>query len=67
MMDDALDRSLLLKMPDCNPSKTTVDFESLDEDTLGDESESRRFLEYTIIGGLVKGNSVLRLVLNLSL
>jgi hypothetical protein len=66
MVDNALDRSLLLKVPDRKPSKTAVNFESLDEDALGDESESRRFFEYTIIGGLVKSNSVLCLVLNFS-
>jgi len=66
MVDNALDRPLLLKVPDRTPCKATVDFESLDEDTLGDESESWRFLEYTVIGDLVEGNSVLRLVLNFS-
>jgi len=44
MMDDALNRAFLLKMPDCNPSKTTIDLEPLDEDTLGDESEGWRLL-----------------------
>jgi len=66
MMDNALNRAFLLKMPDCNPSKTTIDLEPLDEDTLGDESEGWGFLEDTIIGGLVKGDGVLRLVLDLS-
>ena len=67
MVDNALDRAFLLKVPDCDPCKTAVNLEPLDENTLRNESEGRRFLEDTIIGGLVKGNGVLRLVLDLSL
>jgi hypothetical protein len=67
MVDNALDRAFLLKVPDCDPCKTAVNLEPLDENTLGNESEGRRFLEDTIIGGLVKGDGVLRLVLDLSL
>ena len=67
MMDNAFNCTLLLKMPDCNPSKTTVDLEPLDKDALGDESEGWRLLEDTIVGGLVKSDGVLCLVLDLSL
>lgn len=67
VVDNALYRALLLKVPDCNPRKTAVDLEPLDEDTLGDESEGWHLLEDTIICGLVKGDCVLCLVLDLSL
>ena len=67
MVNNALDRPLFLKVSDCNPSETAINLESLDEDALGDESESWYFLENAIVGGLVEGNGVLRLVLNLPL
>jgi hypothetical protein len=67
MVDNALDRSLFLQVSDCDSSKTAIDLKSLDEDALGDESEGWSFLEDTIVGGLVQGDGVLRLVLNLSL
>jgi hypothetical protein len=67
MVDNALNRTLFLKVSDCNPSETAIDLESLNEDALGDESEGWCFLEDTIIGGLVQGDGVLCLVLNFSL
>ena len=67
MVNDSFDRALLLKVSDRNPSKTTIDLESFDENTLRNESEGWRFLEDTIIGGLIKSDGVLRLVFNLAL
>jgi len=67
MVDNALNSAFLLKVPDCDPCKTAVNLEPLDENTLGNEAEGRRLLEDTIIGDLVKGDGVLRLVLDLSL
>ena len=67
MVDDSLNRTLLLEVPNRNPSQATVDLESFDEDALGNESEGGSFLEDTIIGRLIKGNGVLRLVFNLAL
>ena len=67
MVDDSLDRTLLLEVSDRNPSEATIDLESFDEDTLRNESEGWRFLEDTIIGCLIKSDGVLRLVFNFAL
>lgn len=67
MVDDSLNRTLLLEVSDRNPSEATIDFESFDKDTLRDESEGWRFLEDTVISGLIKSDGVLRLVFNLAL
>jgi hypothetical protein len=67
VVDNALYRAFLLKVPDCHPRETAINLEPLDEDTLGDESEGWHFLEDTIICRLVKGDGVLRLILDLSL
>lgn len=67
VVDNSLDCTLLLEVPDRNPRQTTIDLESLDENALGNESEGGCFLEDTIISGLIKGDGVLRLVLDLAL
>ena len=67
MVDDSFDCALLLEVSDRNPSEATIDLESFDEDTLRNESEGWRFLEDTIISGLIKSDGVLRLVFNLAL
>lgn len=67
MVDDPLDQSLLLQMPDGDACKTAVDFESLNEDALADELEGRDFLHDTVEHGLVEGNGVLSLILDFSL
>ena len=67
MVDDSLDCTLLLEVSDRNPSEATIDLESFDEDTLRNESEGWRFLEDTIVGGLIESDGVLRLVFNLAL
>jgi len=67
MVDNSLNRTLLLEVPNRNPSQATIDLESLDKDALGNESEGGSLLEDTIIGRLIKGDGVLRLVFNLAL
>ena len=67
MVYDLLDLALLRKMADRNTGERAVDFETLDEDGLGDVSEGGDFLKDTVVGGLVKGDGVLGLVLDLSL
>ncbi len=44
MVDNPLNRTLLLEVSDRNPSQATIDLESFDEDALRNESEGRRFL-----------------------
>ena len=65
-MDDPLDKAVLLQMPDRRPSERTVDFESLDEDTLADKLEGGHFFEDTIVGRFIQSHGVLGLVLDLS-
>ena len=67
VVDDSLDRTLFLEVSDCNPSEATIDLKSFDENTLRNESEGWRFLEDTIVSGLIKSDGVLRLVFNLAL
>jgi hypothetical protein len=67
MVDNSLDCTLLLEVSDSNPSKATIDLQSFDEYALRNESEGWRFLEDTIISGLIKSDGVLRLVFNLAL
>ena len=67
MVHDSLNRTLLLEVSDRNPSEATIYLESFDEDTLRNESEGWRFLEDTIVSGLIKSDGVLRFVLDLAL
>lgn len=67
MVNNSLDETLPLQVLDSNTGKTAVDLESFDEDGLGDVSEGGDFLKDTVVGGLVKGDGVLGLVLDLSL
>ena len=66
-MNNPLDLTLLLQVSYGNTRQRAVDFQSLDEDGLGDETEGGHFLEDTVVQGLVKSDSVLGLVLDLSL
>ena len=66
-MHNPLDLTILLQMPYGNTSQRAVDFQSLNKDGLGDESEGGDLLEDTVVQSLVKSNSVLSLVLDLSL
>ena len=66
-MNDPLDLTLLLQVSYGNTRQRTVDFQSLDKDGLGDETEGGDFFEDTVVGGLVEGDGVLGLVLDLSL
>ena len=67
MVNDPLDLPFLLQVPDGYPRQGAVDLQPFDEDGLGDVSEGRDFLKDTVVGGLVKGDGVLGLVLDLSL
>jgi hypothetical protein len=57
-MYDPLDKSFLLKVTDSNTSQATINFETFNENTLADEFESGDFFEDTVVGGLVKRDSV---------
>ena len=65
-MHDPLDKSVPLKLTNSDTGQATVNFETFNENTLADEFESGDFFEDTVVGGLVKRDSVLGLVLNLS-
>lgn len=67
MVNNTLDLALLLQVSDGNSRQATVYFESLDEDTLTNETEGGDLLHNTVVRGLVKDDSVLRFVLDLSL
>ena len=67
MVHNPLDLAILLQMPDSNPCQRAVDFQTLDEDGLGDEAEGGDLLDDTVVQWLVKSDGVLGLVLDLSL
>ena len=66
-MNDTLDLALLLQVSDSNSGKTAVNFQPLNEGRLRDHTEGWNFLNDTVVEGLVKGNGVLGLILDLSL
>ena len=67
VMHNPLNGSFLLKMANSLAGQTTANFETFDKNTLTDEFESGDFFEDTVVGGLVKRDRVLGLVLDLSL
>lgn len=67
VVHDCLDLPLLLQMPDCNAGERATDLQPLDEDRLADETEGGDLLHDTVVGRLVNHDSVLSLVLDLSL
>ncbi len=67
MVHNALDRPLLLQVPDGHACQGAVDFQTLDEDGLADEAEGGDLLNDAVEGRLVEDDGVLRLVLNLAL
>ena len=67
VVNDALDLTLLLQVPDRYPRQGAVDLQPLDEDGLADEAEGGDLLQDTVVGGLVEDDGVLRLVLDLAL
>ena len=67
VVHNSLDQLLLLKVADSNAGQAAVNFETLNEDALADELEGGDFLQDTVVGGLVEGDSVLGLVLDLAL
>ena len=67
MVHNLLDLAFLCKVANCDTGKAAVDFETFDEDGLGDETEGGDFLEDTVVGSLVERDGVLGLILDLSL
>ena len=65
-MYDPLDKSIFLKVTNGETGQATIDFETFNENTLADEFERGDFFEDTIVGGLVKRDSMYGLVLDLS-
>ena len=66
-MYDLPDSPFFLKVTDGETGQGTINFETFNENTLTDEFESGNFFKDTVVGGLVKRDSVYSLVLNLSL
>lgn len=66
-MHNTLNVTVPLQMLDSDSRKRTVYFETFDKDGLRDELEGGDFLEDSVKGHLVDGDSVLSLVLDLSL
>lgn len=66
-MHNPLDVSLLLHMSDSNASQAAIDLETFDENALADEFEGGDFLHDTVEGDFVESDSVLSLILDLSL
>ena len=67
MVHNALDLALFFEVADGNPRKRAIDLQSFDEDGLADEAEGGDLLNDAVEQGLVKGNGVLGLVLDLAL
>ena len=67
MVHDPLDLLLLLQVTNGNAGQRAVNFETLDEDALADEFEGGNFLQDTVVDGLVEGDGVDGLILDLSL
>ena len=67
VMYDPLDKSFLLKVTDSDTGQATTNFETFNKNTLADEFEGGDFFEDSVVGGLVKRDGMLSLVLNLSL
>lgn len=66
-MHNRLDLTLPREVGDGDTSQGSTDLETLNEDALGDKLERGDFLEDPVVGGLVKRDGVLGLVLDLSL
>lgn len=67
MMHDPLDLSFLFKVADSETSQATANFKTFNEDTRADVFESGDFFDDTVVGSLVKRDSVLSLIFDLSL
>ena len=67
MVHNPFDLLLLLQVANGNTSQRAIDFETLDEDALADEFEGGNFLQDTVVDGLVEGDGVDGLILDLSL
>lgn len=64
MADDLLDDTLLLKIGEGRTGEGAVDLESINEDSDRDQTEVGHILHQAVVGGLVKNDSVLGLVLD---
>lgn len=67
MVHNALDLSIPLQVLDRNTSERAANFETLNEDGLGDELEGGCLLHDTVESRLVEDDGVLGLVLNFAL
>ena len=67
VVNDALDLTLLLQVPDRYPRQGAVDLQPLDEDGLADEAEGGDLLHDAVEQRLIGRNGVLGLVLDLAL
>lgn len=67
VVDNRLDLTLFLQVPDRNAGERATDLQPLDEDGLADETEGGDLLHDTVVGRLVDHDGVLGLVLDLAL
>jgi len=67
VVHNPLNLTLLLQVSDGYSSQTPIHLQPLDKNALADESEGRDLLHDAVESRLVEDNSVLRLVLDLSL
>lgn len=67
VVHNSLDQALLFQMSDSNPCQRAVNFQSLNENALADETEGWDFLDDAVVQDLVDVDCVLGLVLDLAL
>lgn len=67
VVDNSLDKTLLLKESDGTSGEGTVDLHSVDEDGLRNKLVGGDLLEDSVVDGLVNDNGVVGLVLHLAL
>lgn len=66
VVDDGLDKTLLLQVPDRNTGERTVDLHAVNEDRLRDELEGGNLLHDAVVCRLVADDGVVGLVLDLT-
>lgn len=66
-MNNPLYLALFFQVPDRNSRQAPINLQSFNEDALADKPEGRNFLDDTVVCRFVKSNSVLGLILDLSL
>lgn len=67
MVHNFLDLTVLGKGTDYNTREGPIDLQSLDQDGLGDESESGDLLHDTVVRGLIEYDGVLRFIFDFAL